>query len=163
EIVELELKLAALRAKAVALDLEGVWDERVPASTIMVQEATAPDEIVTMRTFGILVVANALGIGAAHFAHVGVFAPLFTALGHGSISVPTDYLLTGLFIGGGSGPAHLLIRFISDRAVPMPPEPVKTATSIPKGIVASDSASAAEVAVRATSLPASTITPAGFT
>lgn len=96
------------------------WEERLPPSTIVIQKATDPDPGSALRTFVIQMLAVATGIVVAHYTDLALFRTLGEALFGGSVVGPTgDYLLTGLVIGGGSAPAHLLIRFISERRIPV--------------------------------------------
>jgi hypothetical protein len=96
------------------------WKEQLPSSTIVIQGATDPDRGSALRSFVIQAIATAAGIVAAHVADLSLFR---TLLGPDVISPTGDYLLTGLFIGGGSAPAHVLIRFISERRVSVAAEP----------------------------------------
>lgn len=160
EMVDLEIALDEAKAALAKLQPDGAWEESFPPSTILVESATAPNEAATLRAFVLLVVASAFGIVAARLGHVGIFGPLFQALGHGAGITPVgDYILTGLFIGGGSGPAHLLIRFISERTVPVPKDEVKD-SSIPKPMTLDGARNDGEVEAMATSLATSAITPA---
>lgn len=92
------------------------WDEQLPSSTIVIQKANDPDRTSALRAFLIQTLATVTGIVVAHYAHLTLFRTLSEAIfGASIVSPPGDYLLTGLVIGGGSAPAHLLIRFISER------------------------------------------------
>lgn len=95
-------------------------DEAFPPGTIVLQPATDADDGGALRALTLQLVAAAAGILAAHLFDVR----LFEALAPGAMpgGVGTDYLLTGLLIGGGSGPVHLLIRFIGQRKVSAPAE-----------------------------------------
>ena len=55
------------------------------------------------------------GIILAAFNDLKLFG---TLLSTATIPDTADHLLTGLLIGGGSGPIHVLIRFVSERKVP---------------------------------------------
>ena len=57
----------------------------------------------------------ATGIILAAFNDLRLFGSL---VGSAAIPETADHLLTGLLIGGGSGPIHVLIRFVSERKVP---------------------------------------------
>jgi hypothetical protein len=96
------------------------WDEKVPISKVLVAPATDPDDGATARALVLQLFAAATGIVVAHYAKLQLFSPL---LG-GGLPVELDYLLTGLLIGGGSAPVHLLIRFISERRCPVEIEEV---------------------------------------
>src|SRR3989441_7201736 len=90
----------------------------MPVGTVLVQPASDPDDGWTLRTLVLQLLGLATGILLARFGDVR----LFTTFLQGGQAMPAwlDYVLTGLFIGGGSGPAHVLIQFISERKVTMP-------------------------------------------
>jgi hypothetical protein len=92
------------------------WDEKVPISKVLVAPATDPDDGATARVLVLQLFAAATGIVVAHYAKLRLFTPLLAA---GNFPVELDYLLTGLLVGGGSAPVHLLIRFISERRCPV--------------------------------------------
>ncbi len=129
----------------------GAWSEEVPTDTILVEPATQSDQGGAMRVFFLQSVACTLGILAAHFGDVQLFTQFFAVIPLGTISPAGDYLLTGLFIAGGSTPVHALIRFIGDRKVPIP-EPPRAPSSIPKAVRAKESETATVAAARASSL-----------
>ncbi|MBW3554501.1 MAG: peptidoglycan recognition protein family protein [Gemmatimonadetes bacterium] len=95
-----------------ALELE----EAFPPETILVQEATDADDGSALRSLTLQLVAAALGILAARVFDVR----LFDALTPVPLALSVDYLMTGLVIGGGSGPVHMLIRFIGERKLTIP-------------------------------------------
>jgi len=126
-IVEGELRKAAADLEKLKEFHDGAsHDDEVPeehpSETILVQPATDPDDGTVLRVFVLQGVALAVGIVAAHYTGLR----LFSAFG-ADVSAPTDYLLTGLFIGGGSGPAHVLIRFITQRKFSAEREVTQTA------------------------------------
>jgi N-acetylmuramoyl-L-alanine amidase-like protein len=97
--------------------------EKVPGSTVLVVPATDPDDGTTMRAFILHLVGFALGIGAARAAGIHLFDALWNGVAGGTglavaFPAPLDYVLTGLFIGGGSAQMHLLLDFVSQRKVP---------------------------------------------
>lgn len=93
-------------------------DERVSTAVALVRPATDPDDGTVIRALVLQVLGFAAGILLARVFRVQMFHAL---LGDGTVvSVPWDYVLTGLFIGGGSGPAHLLVRFITERKLQVP-------------------------------------------
>ncbi len=94
--------------------LAGEWDERVPQETVLVEPAKDPDDGWMLRTFVIQLLGVAAGIVLARVTDAQLFSALLTGVGR-HIEPYQDYLLTGLFIGGGSGPVHLLIRFVTER------------------------------------------------
>lgn len=97
------------------------WDEQVPTAIALVRPATDPDDGSVFRALILQLLGFAVGILLARIFRVQMFDAL---LGNGAIgariSAPLDYVLTGLFIGGGSAPAHLLVRFITERKVSLP-------------------------------------------
>ena len=102
--------------KLVTLETIQEWDERFPQSTVLVEPATDADDGTTLRVFVLHLIGFALGILLARIANVQVFHAF---LGDAGEMRPwVDYIFTGLLIGGGSAPVHMLIRFISERKVP---------------------------------------------
>ncbi len=96
---------------------DGEWGERFSDSIIIVEEATDPDDGKTFKAFIVQLLGFAAGIIAAHYGGLQLFNSFLKALGKPEMAPWLDYMLTGLFIGGGSGPVHTLIRFISERKV----------------------------------------------
>lgn len=136
-----ELSAAIMRAE----QLEGEFEEGAPLDLLLVQPATDVDTAITGRKFVMQMMAFALGIGAAHTAHIGLFNSFLREIGQ-TIPTSLDYILTGLFIGGGSGPVHTLIRFITERKYTEPvsevdkvevPEAATTVTAAAQPIVVS--------------------------
>jgi hypothetical protein len=78
------------------------------------------DLAVTSRKFVLQTVAFAGGIVAARLTQLDLFNAFLHPLG---IGIPqwVGFVLTGLFIGGGSGPVHTLIRFVTERKFTPPP------------------------------------------
>lgn len=127
--------------------------EHYPHKTILVKPAIDPDDGSTLRAFILQAVALAVGIVAARLAQVQLFTPLFQSLGEGGSQLlrggyATDYILTGLLIGGGSAPVHMLIRFLGARTMPAPPPPVATepARSTPAAAVGAGAVAVVPVA-----------------
>lgn len=154
-VAELEAQLSNPRAQLAALKVDGAWDEQTSAATMLVEPATDPDDGDTLRVFVIQMIALAVGIVAAHAGHVRVFSALMP--GH-AIPSSLDYLLTGLLIGGGSAPVHILLAFISERKMPAPePEAPEAASAISSTV-------SARTPLATTALPAAATgaaTPAG--
>jgi hypothetical protein len=137
------------------------WEERLPPSTIVIQDAVPPPKAPAVRGLVIQLLATATGIVVAHYSGLTLFRTLGEALFGSAVVGPTgDYLLTGLVIGGGSAPAHLLVRFISERrseveakpeAPPAAPVVAAAAVAVPaltdEGPVATAVRVSAEVAV----------------
>lgn len=98
-------------------------DEAFPPGTLLVQDATDADDGKALRALTLQLVAAALGIIAARLFGVRLFDALTPGAFPAGPSV--DFLLTGLLIGGGSGPVHMLIRFVGERKVTLPEEPAR--------------------------------------
>jgi hypothetical protein len=111
---DIERKLGELRKrleKSEAAKEEEV-EETYPQRPVLWEAATDPDDGVTIKRFLLQLTGFAAGILLARLANV----QLFQAFGI-AISAPADYVLTGLLIGGGSAPVHVLIRLISERRI----------------------------------------------
>ena len=108
------------------------WSEQVSNCTILTVPATDPDDGTTMKVFILQLLAFATGIILARLFEVDLFNKLLaghahylqvlavkTSTAHNVSLVPPsiDYLLTGLLIGGGSKPIHILIRFVTQRKI----------------------------------------------
>lgn len=103
-------------------DQEGEeWDERFSNATILVEPATDPDDGRILKAFILQLLGFAAGIILARLSGL----QLFNSFLAGSQAIPpwADYLLTGLLIGGGSAPVHVLIRFITQRKITAKPQP----------------------------------------
>lgn len=94
---------------------EDEWDERFSNAVILVEPATDPDDGRTLKAFILQLLGFAAGIILARLSGLQLFATFLA----GSQAIPSwaDYLLTGLLIGGGSAPVHVLIRFITQRKI----------------------------------------------
>lgn len=105
-----------LKDRLVTLETIQEWEERFPPGTVLVEPATDADDGTTLRVFVLHLIGFALGILLARIANVQVFHAF---LGNAGEMRPwVDTVFTGLLIGGGSAPVHVLIRFISERKVP---------------------------------------------
>ena len=111
-------EIGQLKDQLATAEQAGEWQEQMPVGTVLVQPASDPDDGWTLRTLVLQLLGLATGILLARFGDVR----LFTTFLQGGQTMPAwlDYVLTGLFIGGGSGPAHVLIQFISERKVTVP-------------------------------------------
>jgi hypothetical protein len=105
-----------LQEKLAALERQGEWDERVPASSLLaVEPAQPPNMVRVLREFVLQLLGLATGIVLADVFELRLFHAF---LGNdAALSDAVDYILTGILIGGGSAPIHLLIQFISERRV----------------------------------------------
>ena len=139
EIAEAEKMLPSAAPNAPALEPM----ESYPTTIMLVEPASDPDDRTTLRAFVLQAVALAVGIVAAHVAGVQLFTPLYQhVVGNLQAQLPggvgTDYMLTGLLIGGGSGPVHMLLEFIGARTrAGIAPTPVAApAAAAPAGAAA---------------------------
>jgi len=118
---EIEAEMEPLRRQLAEQEKDGVsaWDERVATTTLLVEEARPRDPHQTLKPFVLQLLGLAAGVVLARWAQVQLFGTLLEFAGSG-VTVPDweDYVLTGLLIGGGSGPVHVLLRFIEQRRMP---------------------------------------------
>jgi len=117
------VKKRILEKKLQELEAIGEWDEIFPLSKMLVEPATDPDDGTTMRAFIIQLLGFAAGILLARIAGIQLFhaflgLPPDKGMIDAEFKAWLDYVFTGLLIGGGSAPIHLLISFISERKVP---------------------------------------------
>ncbi len=108
-------KRKALVDQLTELEKDGEWDERFSNATILVEDATDPDDGLRAKFFILQLFGFAFGIVLARLSGVQLFGSLLA--GVHTLEPWVDYLLTGLLIGGGSGPIHVLIRFVTQRKV----------------------------------------------
>ncbi|MGH9161911.1 MAG: peptidoglycan recognition protein family protein [Vicinamibacteraceae bacterium] len=117
----LDAELKELRA-ILDIGVEGMeWDERVPPWTVLTRPASDPGRGETVRAFVLQLIAFATGIIAAHVCNLRLFGHLLAGTPD-AIQPAWDALLSGLFIGGGSAPVHVLMRFVSQRRIDVPAE-----------------------------------------
>ena len=109
-------KRKELRKQLQSLEQDGEWDEKITGAEVLVHPATDPDDGWTMRTFILQILGFAVGIGVVHFSGLQLFNSFLSAL-QSPVTIPVsiDYLFTGLLIGGGSAPMHVLVRFVTQR------------------------------------------------
>lgn len=145
------------RLEAAADGHAKAWDEQAGTATVLFRPATDPDHGAVFRALILQLLGFAAGILLARIFHVQLFQALVGHLpvAHGEaprvVGVSLDYVLTGLFIGGGSAPAHLLVRFITERKITVPkaevaakaaPAAAAPATAAPMTLVAAAAAPA---------------------
>jgi hypothetical protein len=131
-------------ATKMAEDAEGEFDEGAPIDTILVQDASDPEVGITGRKLALQLVTFAIGIVAAHIAGIKLFSEFLTLINRPELPDALDYVLTGLFIGGGSQPVHTLIRFITERKYTAAPSSVDEAEVVaPAGVDSLESAAPA--------------------
>ncbi len=97
-------------------------DAGLAPGIVLAVPATDADDGTTLRAFTLQITAFAVGLGLAMYWHVHVFSTL-----GGNVSEAGDHILTGLLIGGGSAPIHMLIRFLGERRISVPEEAAKEA------------------------------------
>jgi hypothetical protein len=100
-----------LEARARDLYASSEVKEAYPISKVLVVPATDPDDGTTFRAFMLQALGFAAGIIVSRCSGVGLFGQIFDQ------NIPNwlDFVLTGLLIGGGSAPIHVLIRFVTER------------------------------------------------
>jgi len=91
--------------------------EEVPINIVLVKPATDPDDGKMLKTLILELVGVAAGIILARVFNVKLFNIFLPLVKASSIPAWADFTLTGILIGGGSGPIHILIRFISERKI----------------------------------------------
>jgi hypothetical protein len=123
---ELEAQATALRDDVLKLtqelrrhEREGEWEEQVPLVAIVHAPATTADYGKVTKILVLQLLGFAAGIILAKITGVGLFGVFLP----GAVSEVTDYILTGLLIGGGSAPIHILLRFVTERKLPPSAEP----------------------------------------
>jgi hypothetical protein len=104
---------------------EEAWQERVPPQPILVEPATDANAPGTARVLMLQLLGFAAGIVVTRISGLQLFHALLGFAG-GTVAFPpwVDYLMTGLLIGAGSGPIHVLLRFVTARKVEADAEPV---------------------------------------
>ncbi len=144
-------------------DALGEFEENVSLSTVLVTPAGDPDDGIIMKALLLQIFGFAAGIVLADLFDLRLFNAFLEpfgfsldhlAFGTGSAKSTValawknlDLILTGLFIGGGSKPVHILMRFITKRKITVETEaPEKSeeatkpeiVTPLPEGPVTAD-------------------------
>jgi hypothetical protein len=93
--------------------------ERYPAPRIEVQPVVAKTIQQASKVLFLQLSAAGLGILLAHYFEIRLVSIFLQGLGHepGAFFQGLDVILSGLIIGGGSQPLHVLIRFLTERKV----------------------------------------------
>ncbi len=96
--------------------------ERYPAPRIEVQPVVAKTVQQASKVLFLQLSAAGLGILLAHFFEIRLVSVFLQGLGHELTGFfrGLDIILSGLIIGGGSQPLHVLIRFLTERKVAAP-------------------------------------------
>ena len=110
-------KIRSFKKQLEELETDVEVDEYFPHDTVLVEPARDQDDGKTMKRFLLQMFGFAAGIIGAHYSGIELFNSFLKALGQPVMPVNLDYLLTGLLIGGGSGPMHVLVEFISQRQI----------------------------------------------
>ena len=121
-----ETKVDDLKKRLADYQRELELDETVPANVLTWQAATAPSGERIYREIIVLAVGFALGIFLATISDLKLFNVFFEAAETPRVPIWLDYVFTGLLISAGSGPIHVLIRFVSERKVMATAEQIKT-------------------------------------
>jgi len=134
---------ARLRAELAAEEAGLEWPESVGALAVLARPAAPVDDVAVARALALRLLAAAAGILAARLAGLRLFGALLPGA---ALPAPVDFLLTGLLVGGGSGPVHVLVRFVTERR----PVPAAVGIPVPRAAapVAAPAAAAAAPAVR---------------
>lgn len=117
-------KRMEIQKKLTEFEAGAELDERYPTQIFLVEGATDPDDGKTLKKFILQLLGFAAGIILTHYAGLQLFNSILGAMGEPLISKALDYLMTGLLIGGGSAPMHVLIRFISERKITAAPKEI---------------------------------------
>ena len=99
------------------------WNEAVPTNVVSWQSATGPSGERIYSEVAIHALGLSLGIILATIFELQLFKTFLINTGL-QFPIAIDYIFTGLLISAGSGPIHVLIRFISERKVIANPEEV---------------------------------------
>ncbi len=98
-----------------ALEKDVELDERFSSSTILVEAAKDPDKGQTLKYFIIQLLGFSIAIILTRISKLQLFNSFIV---NDQLILPwLDYLMTGLLIGGGSKPIHVLVRFITQRKI----------------------------------------------
>jgi len=99
------------------LEVDGEWNEDFSITTILVEPAKDPADSNTLRVLILQLLGLSAGIIAAHYSGIQLFNSFFKTLNQPIIPEWLDFLMTGLLIGGGSTPMHILAKFITQNKI----------------------------------------------
>jgi hypothetical protein len=88
--------------------------ERYPPITVLLEPARPPDAEKTAQAFWLQIIGTFGGIVVCFVADFGLFDALGVFQG---VRPAIDYTLTGVLIGSGSQPIHVLIKFLDQRGL----------------------------------------------
>ena len=111
-------KRRALTKQLAELEAAGEVEEKISHATVLVDPASRSDDSKTMKAFILQLLGFCAGIILAHYSGLQLFNSFFKSLDNAFTIAPwLDYLLTGMLIGGGSAPIHVLIQFITEHKI----------------------------------------------
>ena len=117
-------KYKALKNELEELENDGEWKEQFSPTTVLVEPATDPDNGTVMKTLILQLLGLSAGIIAAHYSGIQLFNSFLKVLNQSMIPHWLDFLLTGLLIGGGSTPMHILVRFVTEHKIVLAEEEI---------------------------------------
>lgn len=88
-------------------------EESVGRHVVVAEPATVPDDSNAMKVLLLQLLGFALGIAAASVSQLTLFSVLLDPFLIQPLIASVDHVLTGLLIGGGSKPVHVLIRLVT--------------------------------------------------
>ncbi|NOZ54565.1 MAG: N-acetylmuramoyl-L-alanine amidase [Gammaproteobacteria bacterium] len=109
----------AVPADTILLPADAESDEKFPAPRIPVIAATTQSRFLTAKRVFLQLAAAGLGIIFAYIFDLRLLSAFLDGYGviASEVVLSLDVVFTGIVIGGGSQPIHLLIRFIAERSV----------------------------------------------
>lgn len=112
-------------AQDIAISGDREASEKYPPPDIPIIPEKPLTRLKTSKALFFQLAAAALGIISAHIFQIHLLEVLTSANGHGEARDPwfamLDIIFSGLVIGGGSQPIHLIIRFLTERKVKVEP------------------------------------------
>jgi N-acetylmuramoyl-L-alanine amidase len=109
----LERRLDAFQVRN-ALHASQELEENYPEAQFVLEPLEPRPAVETAQTFWLQALGAFAGIALCHFTHFG----LFNGIGvFGDVSPVADAIMTGILIGGGSQPIHVLMKFLNERNV----------------------------------------------
>lgn len=135
----------AVEAQHPCVPADAELEDQLPAPRIPVLAATPREKSKTSKALFLQLMGAGLGIVFAQVFNIHLVASFMAPLG-GSINFSPllDILISGIIIGGGSQPVHLLMRFMTTRKLPEMPAtavistPFNTMPVMPASNVASE-------------------------
>lgn len=133
----LEYRLDAFQVRN-ALHAGQELEENYPEAQFVLEPIEPRPAVETAQAFWLQTLGAFAGIALCHFTHFG----LFNGIGvFGEVSPVSDAILTGILIGGGSQPIHVLMKFLNERnVVDMKPVRQEDLVATPAALAATPSA-----------------------